>query len=197
MKTKSLIAVIILAAGESSRLGTPKQLVKFEGKTLLQRVIDEVDKLSVAQRFVVLGSGAAAIMKQVHSSVSKTVLADDWKSGMSASLKAGLQSIDEPNIDAVLIVLADQPFVTAELLSRLIEDFEKSGKGIVASEYDQVKGVPVIFAKKYFKDLLSLSGDHGAQSLIKKYSEDCASLSFAKGSIDIDTEDDLKRLTGK
>jgi len=195
MNSKPLIAVLILAAGESSRLGRAKQLEKFQGKTLLQRIIDEVDKLQVPERFVVLGSGAAAIEKQVDLKQVKTVLADDWKSGMSASLKAGLLSIDEPNIDAVLIVLADQPFVDAVLLEKMITEFEQSGKGIVACKYGNVTGVPVLFSKEYFKDLLAVSGDHGAQPIIRQNSDDCSTVAFEQGAVDIDTEADFERLT--
>ncbi|GGI25402.1 nucleotidyltransferase family protein [Pedobacter mendelii] len=189
-------AIIILAAGNSSRLGKPKQLLHFNGKTLLDIVTDEALKTEFWPVVVVLGAYLNEI-KQIHNNpkVIYTVN-ENWKTGMSSSIGVGLTVLlnESPDIDSVIITVADQVYITSEIFEALNNRYQSENKNIVTSTYSQTTGTPVLFNKKYFSKLLNLSGSIGAKDLIKNNINDTASIAFELGSIDIDTETDYNNL---
>ena len=188
-------AIIILAAGNSSRLGRPKQLLPYRNKTLLQVVSDAALQTPFRPVTIVLGAYKNEIAKQIHGTVNY-VFNDHWQEGMASSIAAGLAATLElsPGIQQVIIAVSDQAFISQEIFEQLHQQQQLSDKGIVASRYGKIAGTPVLFSKKYFTDLLSLKGDSGAQSILKTYPEDIETITFEKGEMDIDTEEDYKKL---
>lgn len=187
--------IIILAAGESSRLGYPKQIAKYKDKTLLQLAIDAANGCDAHKRVLVLGANRDEIKKTFSGASIPNIPNPQYEKGMSSSLKIGLEymlKFDAP--DQIIIMLCDQPFVDAKILNKLITMQEKEGKGIVACAYSKTIGVPILFGKAYFHELMELKGDEGAKKIAQAHEEDLVTISFPKGKIDIDTEEDLKDL---
>lgn len=190
-----IIGGILLAAGGSSRMGTPKQFVKFEGETLLRRAASAI--ASVCEPVIaVIGADREKAEKVIADIRVEPRFNREWKTGISSSIKLGLTELlsIEPNIDAVLITLCDQPFVDARNITRLIERFRETRTQMVAAKYDHVVGVPAIFSKEMFEQLLALTGDTGARDLLRDPNASVDSIEIKKAAIDVDTSDDVDRL---
>lgn len=194
--TAKNIALIILAAGKSSRLGSPKQLLKYQGKNLLQHSIDVALGSNAAPVLLVLGSESDEIKKQLNKDRIILIENPDWESGMASSIKYGINKIltGFPEKEAVIIMVCDQPYVSSDLLNKLISAYQASGKNIIASRYDQILGTPALFHKTMFAELTALEGDRGAKILFNKFSDEIALVDFKDGGIDIDTSEDYKNL---
>lgn len=192
-------AIIILAAGDSSRLGEAKQLLHFNNKTLLQHVIDEATETGAEPVVVVTGANADEIKKNLKQQQANIVYNETWKDGMASSIVAGVKKAMTLNnkTDKVIIAVCDQPFVSAGLFKQLFQKQNESAKHIVASAYADTIGTPVLFTKKYFEALLNLSGDEGAKKIVKANAEDVATVDFPQGVIDIDTQNDFDNLLDK
>ncbi|MGB4398780.1 MAG: nucleotidyltransferase family protein [Daejeonella sp.] len=190
-------SIIILAAGDSSRLGSPKQLLPFSGKALLQRAIDNAKKCEPDQVIVVLGSRKQLIENEINQDGAIIVENQDWKSGIASSIRTGINELKNisVNTDAAILMACDQPFADENILQALIQEHTRSGNAIVGSSYDNTKGIPALFHKNLFSDLLALEGDSGAKKLFEKYKGLASFVSFQKGGIDIDTSEDYKNLT--
>ncbi|MGI8668446.1 MAG: nucleotidyltransferase family protein [Aridibacter sp.] len=190
------IGVIILAAGASTRLGRPKQLLEFKGETLLERIVEDA-LASELITVVVLGANFGKIKKSIENLPVEIVENDDWQSGMSSSLVAGLKHLLEiqADLEAVIVLLCDQPFVDKNTISELVETQKQTNKKIVAGKYAETVGVPALFMREVFDELLKLDKKIGAKSIIKKYAEtDLATISVPEADFDIDTEADFERL---
>lgn len=188
-------AIILLAAGSSSRLGRPKQLIEFQGKKLIQKAIDEAKKSKADSLVVVLGWNPELIKTGFDSSQTSIVINESWEQGMATSMQAGLRFLREKeHPDQVILMLVDQPYVESKLLDRLILEKERTGKGIVACSYSDTLGVPAIFDQIYFKEMLELKVSEGAKKVISKNKVDVFELDFPLGAMDLDTEEDLKKL---
>ncbi|MEM7551354.1 MAG: nucleotidyltransferase family protein [Bacteroidota bacterium] len=188
-------SILILAAGNSSRLGRPKQSVTFEGKTLLEKTI-QAGKISNAQStYVVLGFSYNKLMKDLDLSHEFILINEEWNLGMGNSLKYGVSKIMElePKTEAIIVSVCDQPYLSASIFNGLLGRFQGDQK-IVASYYSGIQGVPALFSKTYFKEILNLQDESGAKYLLNKYKERVVSVAFEKGEIDIDTPDDLSLL---
>lgn len=185
-------AVLILAAGNSSRLGKPKQLLDLGNTTLLQHTIEETLKLPCDLRVLVLGAYQEDIRAKLNSSNITILENRDWETGMASSIRVGLSwLVEHHDPDQVLILLCDQPFLDHKLMGSLIAQKSKGNKGIIGSAYGGTVGVPVLFDRKYFPELMALNGKEGAKKLVKKYGEDLGLVDFPEGRIDIDTETDF------
>lgn len=195
-KFQNKIGIVILAAGSSSRLGRPKQLLQYKETTLLNNTILEASKVQNSFVAVVTGANSESVLKELNSAEITTCFNLDWETGMSSSIVKGLNEILllNPDCEQCIFAVCDQPFVTASIFENLINEHDKTGKAIVASAYSKTLGTPVLFHKKYFPELLELKGQEGAKKIIKKYAEDTASIIFEKGNIDIDTEEDYDKL---
>jgi len=189
--------IIILAAGNSSRLGKPKQMLSFKGRTLLATTIAAAEETAYEPVILVLGAFAEEILTAHQNLNINYIINDNWQQGMSTSIAAGLAKIADldPTIENVIIAVADQPFITPAIFEALVTEKESSGKNIVGSRYAETIGTPVLFNKQYFKELMSLKGDSGAKQIIKVNSEDVTTVAFELGNIDIDTETDYHNLT--
>lgn len=195
-KFQNKTAIIILAAGNSSRLGRPKQLLKFKESNLLRNTISEALITTNSFVLVVTGADNLNIEKELNSSQVLLCFNEDWETGMASSIVKGLNELLKlnPDCEKCIFAVCDQPFVTSSIFENLINEYHKTKKGIIASAYSETLGTPVLFHKKYFNDLLELSGQDGAKKIIKKYLKDTVSVPFVKGDIDIDTEDDYNKL---
>lgn len=192
---KKTTGIMILAAGSSSRLGQPKQFLQFNGKTLLFHTAEQALKIT-DHVIVVSGAEPIDIEKQLNSVVN--INNENWEKGMGSSLRKGLKEmlLLHPGLDNCIVTVCDQPFIDSSVFQSLIDQQEASGKGIVASAYAAISGVPVLFTSGYFDDLLSLPDTGGAKMLISTYRHDAAEIPFEKGAIDIDTMEDYQKLTG-
>lgn len=187
--------VIILAAGSSSRLGRPKQLIEFQGKNFIQKAIKEAQKSKADSLVVVLGWNPDLIKTGFDSNHIPYVINENWEEGMASSMQAGLRFLmEKEHPDQVVLMLVDQPFVDSKLLDRLILEKEKSGKGIVACLYSETLGVPAIFDQSYFEEMLKLKGSEGAKKVIMKNSADVYAIDFPLGAVDLDTPEDIEKL---
>lgn len=188
--------IIILAAGSSSRLGRPKQLLDYKGKTLLQTVINEALETSCRPVIVVLGANAKEIASQHQNDQVNFVINESWENGMASSIAVGLSSMVDNNteVENIIISVSDQVFIKMSNFNHLIEKQKETGKNIVASTYAETIGTPVLFYKHYFDALLSLKGAEGAKKILKQYPQDVETVVFEQGEIDIDTEIDYNNL---
>lgn len=190
------MGVIILAAGGSSRMGRPKQLLPYRGQSLVRHAASAALG-SIADRVVVvIGSYADEIRNELDGLPLSIVENPSWQAGMSSSIQAGLQELlSADQIESVIIMLCDQPFATAHVLNELFDTHRATGKPIVASTYGQTRGVPALFNRELFSELMSLTADEGARRIISAHPGDVATISFAQGAVDIDTPLDHQRLT--
>jgi len=188
--------IIILAAGNSSRLGKPKQLLTFRGTTLLEIVTRAAIESGCKPLVVVLGAYSSEISKQQQDPNINYIINDSWQEGISSSIAAGLTAImnQDQEVGQVIIAVSDQPFISSAVFLDLIKKQEETGKNMVTSSYAQTIGTPALFNKKYFDQLLSLTGNHGAKHILEQHPEDIASILFEAGKIDIDTETDYDNL---
>jgi molybdenum cofactor cytidylyltransferase len=185
--------IIILAAGSSSRLGRPKQLVEFQGETLIQRAIEEAQTSKAEEIVVVLGWNPELIQTGFDAQNVPFVLNKNWEQGMASSMQAGLRYfLEKSTLDQVILMLCDQPFVSAGLLDQMILEKEISGKGIMACSYSNTLGVPALFDHSYFQEMLQLNSSEGAKKVIFKNTEDVFAIDFPEGAVDLDTQEDLK-----
>jgi molybdenum cofactor cytidylyltransferase len=166
-----MISAILLAAGESNRMGQPKQLMPFGQSTILERTIDNLLNSAVSETIVVLGYREEDIRKTIAGKPVKIAINPDYQQGMSASIIAGLKQIDK-RARAVLIALGDQPFVDSQTINSLVEAFIANSKGIIIPVYQGRRGNPVIFAIRYRGELLNLKGDVGGREIIKRHPDD-------------------------
>jgi molybdenum cofactor cytidylyltransferase len=190
--------IIILAAGNSSRLGEPKQLLEYKGKSLLHHVTQQALKMTGAV-VVVSGFNNNLIENELKNLQVITIYNPEWQEGMGSSIRAGVEKIiDEfPMLESLTISVCDQPFINSSVFSELITKHKENLKGIIASAYAGILGTPVMFDRKYFVELSKLSGNEGAKKLLHVFSRDVGSIDFEKGRIDIDTKDDYEQLIQK
>ena len=189
------VGVVILAAGASTRMGTPKQLLPYRGRSLLRQAT-ETALASVCQPIiVVLGANAERLRQEVKDLPVQVVENLRWGEGMSSSIRAGVAALDaDPNrISAVVLALCDQPFVSAQVINHLVEVYHFTGKPIVASKYSGTLGVPALFSHTLFSELKALRGGEGAKQVITNYPCEVFSVPFPAGAIDIDTPKDYEQ----
>jgi len=188
--------VVILAAGASSRLGFPKQLVEYKGKALLQRMVDLVNSLTFDSRILVLGSGVDEIKSQLKPGDIKVIVNKNWEEGMASSIRLGLnEALEiEKELDHLLILLSDQPLVTKEQIQELIDLQINKNSSATFSEYDGDIGVPAIFSSSVFPDLQKLQGDHGAKKMIYQEGFEYETLKLEEANFDVDTMNDVELL---
>jgi len=170
-------------------MGSPKQLLPWGDTTLLNHAIAQAQKTGVPEVFMVLGAHADKIGKSIESPTAEILIHEEWDAGLGSSIAYGIQHITKntTQLDAVLIMLADQPEVDTEYLNSMIKRFKPGKKQIIASNYSDQLGVPAIFDASYFEKLAQLSGDTGAQQTIKEHAAFVTACSSAKDIVDIDT----------
>tara|TARA_B100000949_G_scaffold71910_1_gene64035 strand:- start:31457 stop:32062 length:606 start_codon:yes stop_codon:yes gene_type:complete len=190
------IAVVVLAAGGSTRLGRPKQLVEYKGKTLLDHALDKVDLLGFQTKILVLGGEREEIVDKINPNDFKVVVNTHWEQGMASSIKVGLEAAmaKEEGLDYVLFLVSDQPFLERTNLIKLVHTQLTQHPKATYSKYGDNIGVPAIFSKEAFPLLLQLEGDEGAKKLTRMEDFNYCAETFKKGGFDVDTEEDVKQL---
>jgi molybdenum cofactor cytidylyltransferase len=189
------ISILILAAGSSSRLGQPKQLVEFEGQTLIERITHTA--LSISEEvLVVLGANLDLIKPKLETFSDRISIIENtrWHEGMGTSISLGVENLAAKS-DGVIILLSDQPLISQVLLQNMLQTFAEKKYSIIACNYGEELGVPILFDKSFFSELKNLKGEQGAKSFLKNYSEETTSIEFKEGLFDIDFPEDLLKLT--
>ena len=183
--------IVILAAGASRRLGEPKQLLSYRGKTLISTAVETAMATGLEPLIVVLGAQIDSLISELEPYDLKIVVNEHWREGMSSSLRIGLEAaMMEGEMEAIIFMVCDQPFVTPELLLELLERTSDESKLCVASKYGEVRGTPALFRKQLFPALFTLKGDAGARKLMEQYETQVDLVDFPLGIIDIDTKND-------
>ena len=186
------IGGLLLAAGASRRFGSPKQLAQFEGQSLLRRAAESLVRSSCEPIVVVLGAEIQQSSAEIADLPVNIQVNQDWQLGMSSSIKSGLVKLRsiEPGLAAVIITLCDQPRVTAELIELFSDKFRATRDAIIAAEYGATNGVPALFSRAMFVELLNLTGDKGARDLIRGR-EDVSTINLEEAQFDIDSPGEL------
>lgn len=195
MHDQSTIGIVILAASASTRLGTPKQLLPYRGQSLLRHTTEAAIASGCRPIVVVLGAQVERLEMEVQQLPVHVVENKRWAEGMSSSIQTGLtvlQSI-HPSVEAVVMLLCDQPYVSSLLVQQLIAVHYRTGKLIVASEYADTVGVPALFSHVLFPVLMTLQADRGARYVIQTRDQAIACVPFPLGAIDIDTPSDYEQ----
>jgi molybdenum cofactor cytidylyltransferase len=188
-------AVVLLAAGASTRMGTPKQLLAFRGRGLLRRTAEEAVASRCGPVIAVLGAHAPRLLGELADLPVRVVVNDAWETGMSTSVRAGIEALGESEVTAAILTVCDQPFLSDRLFRRLAGTHARTGRPIVAAAYEEILGVPALFHRSLFPELCALAGGEGARRVIEAHAAEAASIPFSLGAIDIDTPEDLARLT--
>lgn len=197
MKDKTNIIVLLLAAGKSSRFGSPKQLLKWKNSNLLQHAIKTASDSNASDVFLVLGANYDQIMEMIHTDSVEVIRNQSWEKGLGNSIAFGVNQILEKEIkvDGILLMLADQPLIDSDYLNSIIDTFEVGTNQIIASSYlNGKKGVPVLFDKCFFEQLSNIKGDKGAKALLDNYANKVISVDGGNNLLDIDTFDDYEKL---
>jgi molybdenum cofactor cytidylyltransferase len=191
------VGIVILAAGASTRMGTPKQLLCHRQQSFLTYAV-EVAIASVCDPIVVvLGANADQMRSQVAPFLVQ-VVESQWQEGMSASIRSGIQALAATSeTEAAVLMLCDQPFVSAAVIDQLVEVYQQTGRSIVASAYADTLGVPALFGRSRWAELTSLRQAEGAKQVIIRHQQDVAVVPFAEGAIDIDTPQDYAQFQAK
>ncbi len=191
------IPVIVLAAGGSTRTKTPKQLFRYEGKTLLRRAVETALDSDCAPVHVVLGAGAERFSHELIGLPVHVTVNHEWEEGISSSIRAGLHVAtgQESSVRAVVFMTVDQPSVTAEILNTLRQKYRESRPPVVACAYDGTVGTPALLDASLFESVRALEGDAGAKLIILQQEDAALTIEAPDAALDIDTEEDLLRLT--
>ena len=197
MLSNMKIATLILAAGSSKRMGKPKQLLAFKNSTLLGAVIENVSRIPNNNVYCVVGANAQEIIESIKQYSITTILNNEYRKGLSSSIVSGINYIQNLDYEAVLIVLADQPNVSAEYLQKMIGVSKENENQIIASNYKDRNGVPALFPKKHFEILLQLNGDKGASKLLNSNVFPIFTMNDDVDLFDIDTKTDYDKLITK
>jgi molybdenum cofactor cytidylyltransferase len=189
------VSGVILAAGSSSRLGRPKQLLELDGEPVLRIVVRNALASRLGEVIVVLGALAEEIAGAVGDLGQRVVENPDFREGQSTSLRTGLSTVAS-DADAVLFLLGDQPEVDVAIIDRVIDTFERTNFSIVQPVYGATPGNPVLLARALFPELLKVSGDQGARSLVVQRSREVERVVVSDGAPpgDVDTEEDYEAL---
>ena len=188
----SKIAIVILAAGKSLRMGFAKQIIRINNEPLLKITLDKIESIS-EDTYCVLGANKDLILEEIH--FNNTVVIDNinYEKGLSSSISICIEFFEKKNLnyDGVLFVLGDQPAIETEYFLSIIKTFNEHKTKIIATNYDGKAGVPALFPKSFFKELKIIKGDKGAREILKNKPKSIIFESFKTNLVDIDTRKDL------
>ncbi len=192
-----MITAIILSAGESKRMGTPKPLLMINHETFLAHIISLIRKSKVGSIMVVLGSQAELIRKKIPLNDVELVFNDDFAQGQLSSLKVGLRAIkNTKDIEGVMVFLVDHPLISVDLINKLLDKFYGSGNRIVVPTYKGRRGHPVIFPKLLFSELMTAPNQQGARTVLRNNQAQIVELDTSEEGIllDIDTPEQYAKI---
>ena len=191
------VGLILLAAGNSSRMGALKQLLPFGEKTLVRHAAETAVASVCFPVFIVLGSQSRQILPVLEDLPLEVLENPRWAEGMGTSIQVGVRAVLERDLDGVILMLADQPLITPEIINRLVEKLQESGQLIVASRYAGTVGVPVFFSRELFPQLLELKPEQGCKGIIHAHKEQALLIDCPEAEQDIDTRQDYNTFIGK
>jgi molybdenum cofactor cytidylyltransferase len=186
--------IVLLAAGSSLRLGSPKQLLQYQGRSFISRAAQTALRSNADIVTVVIGGYAAAMFHEMEQLPVRIVFNKNFNDGMASSISSGVRAVELDDLDAIVLMVCDQPSVSAALINSLISKGMESEDSIAASAYAGAIGTPVFFDRKYLPDLLQLKGQEGAKKILTQYADKVITVPFPEGAIDIDTAEDYEKL---
>jgi molybdenum cofactor cytidylyltransferase len=182
-------------------MGVPKQALRYQGETLLGRAVSAALNSRRSPVIVVLGSAAETLRGELSGTEAHAVINSDWAEGMASSIRCGIAALEDATSggsEAAILTLCDQPFVTSEVFNRLVEAYQKSRPPIVASTYEVngevACGVPALFGRALFPELLALQGAEGAKRIITRHQDETISIPTPEAAFDVDTPDHYRIL---
>jgi molybdenum cofactor cytidylyltransferase len=193
------IGIIVLAAGSSSRMGRSKQLLEIDGQPLLCRCVNHALAAKPQHIVVILGANEKPHREAIEKLPVQIVSNFYWKTGMGGSIKTGLNYLIQSGaqLDAVILMVCDQPALTSDHLLKLVRKFSEKKKSIIASGYANSGGVPVLFGRSFFSNLLLLGDEQGAKKIIQQFPDQVETVDFPEGALDLDTEEDYQNYINK
>jgi molybdenum cofactor cytidylyltransferase len=195
LSVEGSLGIVILAAGESARMGQPKQLLPYRGRSLLRHAVETALALKGVPVIVVLGAHADLILSELADLPVQVAANPDWRIGMGTSLRAGLNALltTHPATAAALFLLCDQPHITPDLLHHMEAQWRR-GASLIACRYETRLGVPALFAAAHFPELLMLHGAEGARQVLAQHANQVIAIPFPAGAIDVDRPEDYAAL---
>ncbi len=189
------VATVVLAAGGSRRMGSPKQLLRIDGITLVRRAAETALASRCQGVYVIVGASTEAVRREVSELSLDVIENPNWEEGLAGSIRVGIEAVQagRPEFDAAILAPVDQPRIHPALLDRLIEVFEGGDREIVACTYAETFGAPALFSRRHFADLSRLSGDRGAKSVLQAREAEVARVPFPEGATDLDTPEDYQK----
>jgi molybdenum cofactor cytidylyltransferase len=188
------IALLILAAGASTRMGTPKQLLPIQGKSLIRRLGEMAIASQAHPVVVILGAYAEQIQVELNDLSLHVIHNAEWAEGMGTSVRCGMQFLETlpKPIEAVILTVCDQPFLSTAVINQLLTVYQSQNHAIIASEYAATVGVPALFSRQFFPILRALNGAEGAKQVMRKYGDQVYRVPFSEGAIDLDTPEEYE-----
>jgi molybdenum cofactor cytidylyltransferase len=188
------LAIIVLAAGGSRRLGEPKQLVTIRGEPLIRHVVRIATESAAENVIVVVGGNACDCVSAIEEIGVDIVCNPFWETGLASSIRIGIERAEATGAKAALLLLADQPFINSEVVAQYVERMNDKTDQIIAADHGAVVGPPMLFGSDWFSQLKQLEGDQGARHLVRVRKETIDLVKWPDGSFDIDTPEDLKKV---
>lgn len=189
------LAIVILAAGGASRFGSTKQLAVYKDKTLLQHAIDACTGIADSTVYVVLGADYKKIKASIDLNLNQAAIINnpEWQEGLSSSIRKAIEQIEKSS-DACLFVAADQIQIDSSHIEALAQKWRSNPSCLVAAEFDNVRSIPAVFPKTFYKQLSNLQGDNGGKSILLNNKGILLSMPMDEAKIDIDYKSDLSNL---
>jgi molybdenum cofactor cytidylyltransferase len=184
-----MIAGLILAAGESSRMGRDKALLTYRGRTFLETIVTTLREAGIEHVAVVLGHHAEEIQRNVKLKDAEVVINPEYRRGQTSSLQVGLRALHSPDLEAVVLCLVDHPLISADTVRALVMSFRRAGAPVVIPTFQDQRGHPVLIARALFSELLSLNPSEGADTVIRKYRDATVFVEVGDQEILLDVDD--------
>jgi molybdenum cofactor cytidylyltransferase len=183
------LAAVILAAGESRRMGAPKALVPYRGTTFVEHLLEITRHTRIGVTRIVVGAHADAIREKLSSQAAAIVVNEDWAKGQLSSIQAAVRSLPDEGSCGMILCPVDHPMVSAELVARLIAEFDSSGKAIVIPTYRRRRGHPLIFRARLYPELLAASPEVGARQVVWAHADEISEISTEEEGVILNIND--------